>query len=35
LKKDLVCWRCGKGFGGRFAELKRHLEEEFEAWRAE
>lgn len=35
LKRDLVCWRCGKGFGGRFAELKRHLEEEFEAWRAE
>lgn len=35
LKKDLVCWRCGKGFGMRFAELKKHLEEEFEAWRAE
>ena len=35
LNGDLVCWRCGKGFGGRFAELKRHLEEEFEKWRAE
>jgi len=35
LKKDLVCWRCGRGFGNRFVELKAHLEEEFEAWRAE
>jgi aprataxin len=35
LAKELVCWRCGKGFGNRFAELKRHLEEEFQAWRAE
>ncbi|KAL2177714.1 HIT-like domain-containing protein [Thermothelomyces heterothallicus CBS 202.75] len=35
LAKDLVCWRCGKGFGNRFAELKRHLEDEFEKWRAE
>lgn len=35
LKRDLVCWRCGKNFGARFAELKKHLEEEFEAWRAE
>ncbi|KAK4126407.1 HIT-like protein, partial [Parathielavia appendiculata] len=34
LAKELVCWRCGKGFGNRFAELKRHLEEEFEEWRA-
>ncbi len=35
LNRDLVCWRCGRGFGGRFAELKRHLEEEFEGWRGE
>ncbi|KAK4248321.1 HIT-like domain-containing protein [Corynascus novoguineensis] len=35
LAKELVCWRCGKGFGNRFAELKRHLEDEFEKWRAE
>ncbi|KAH6632384.1 HIT-like domain-containing protein [Chaetomium tenue] len=35
LKKELVCWRCGQNFGARFAELKKHLEVEFEAWRAE
>jgi aprataxin len=35
LARELVCWRCGKGFGNRFAELKGHLEEEFERWRAE
>ncbi|KAK3902171.1 HIT-like domain-containing protein [Staphylotrichum tortipilum] len=35
LGKELVCWRCGEGFGNRFAELKRHLEGEFEKWRAE
>ena len=35
LNADLVCWRCGKGFGRRFAELKGHLEEEFERWRRE
>jgi aprataxin len=35
LKQDFVCWRCGRGFGNRFAELKRHLEDEFEAWRRE
>ncbi|KAK3294254.1 HIT-like domain-containing protein [Chaetomium fimeti] len=35
LKRELVCWRCGKEFGNRFAELKRHLEEEFEAWKKE
>ncbi|KAL2256917.1 hypothetical protein VTK26DRAFT_926 [Humicola hyalothermophila] len=35
LGRDLVCWRCGKGFGNKFAELKRHLEEEFEAWKKE
>ena len=35
LDRDLVCWRCGKGFGNKFAKLKEHLEQEFEAWRAE
>ena len=35
LGADLVCWRCGKGFGNRFAELKRHLEGEFEEWKRE
>jgi aprataxin len=35
LAKDLVCWRCGKGFGNRFAELKKHLDEEFEEWKRE
>ncbi|KAK4033005.1 hypothetical protein C8A01DRAFT_50346 [Parachaetomium inaequale] len=35
LGRELVCWRCGQGFGNRFAELKRHLEGEFEAWRGE
>ncbi|KAK4154541.1 HIT-like domain-containing protein [Chaetomidium leptoderma] len=35
LARELVCWRCGKGFGNKFAELKRHLEEEFEEWKRE
>ena len=35
LKRDFVCWRCGKGFGNRFKSLKEHLEGEFEAWRDE
>ncbi|KAF4585555.1 aprataxin [Ophiocordyceps camponoti-floridani] len=33
LRDDLVCWRCGRAFGNRFASLKGHLEEEFGAWR--
>lgn len=33
LRRDYVCWRCGKGFGNRFTELKRHLEREFEEWK--
>ncbi|CAK7268222.1 aprataxin-like protein [Sporothrix epigloea] len=32
LENDLKCWRCGKTFGNRFQELKRHLQSEFEAW---
>ena len=33
LKRDLVCWKCGEGFGNRFAALKEHLEGEFERWK--
>lgn len=33
LQRDFVCWRCGKGFGNKFAELKKHLEQEFEQWK--
>ncbi|KAL8727073.1 MAG: hypothetical protein Q9181_005832 [Wetmoreana brouardii] len=35
LEKDLVCWRCGRNFGNKFARLKQHLEEEFEEWKKE
>ncbi|KAE9373621.1 HIT-like protein [Stipitochalara longipes BDJ] len=35
LKSDLKCWRCGKNFGNKFAQLKEHLKEEFEAWKKE
>ncbi|RDW94875.1 hypothetical protein BP5796_00638 [Coleophoma crateriformis] len=35
LEWDLLCWRCGMNFGNKLAQLKRHLEEEFEAWKAE
>lgn len=33
--QDMVCWKCGKSFGRKFAELKRHLNEEFERWKRE
>lgn len=33
LKRDFVCWRCGRGFGNRFTELKGHLEMEFDEWK--
>ncbi|MBE7181122.1 MAG: HIT domain-containing protein [Terriglobus roseus] len=32
---DMMCWRCGRNFGNKFARLKEHLEEEFAAWRQE
>lgn len=32
---DFRCWRCGRGFGNRFKELKGHLEGEFRAWKEE
>ncbi|KIH86957.1 histidine triad nucleotide-binding protein [Sporothrix brasiliensis 5110] len=35
LQSDMRCWRCGKNFGNRFQELKRHLDVEFEAWKRE
>ena len=35
LSRDLICWRCGKGFGRSFARLKEHLEGEFEGWKME
>ncbi|KAK9449236.1 uncharacterized protein V1518DRAFT_417465 [Limtongia smithiae] len=34
LHNDLVCWRCGKNFANRFADLKRHLEIELRNWLA-
>lgn len=35
LEEGLRCWRCGAEFGNRFAQLKRHLEGEFEEWKRE
>ncbi len=35
LDSELKCWRCGRGFGNKFARLKEHLEGEFEEWRKE
>ncbi|KAJ9134622.1 HIT domain-containing protein [Pleurostoma richardsiae] len=35
LGRELVCWRCRRGFRNRFKELKEHLEVEFEAWKRE
>lgn len=32
---DMKCWRCGENFKNKFARLKAHLGEEFEAWRRE
>jgi aprataxin len=34
-KWDMKCWRCGENFTNKFAKLKPHLEEEFEAWKTE
>ncbi|KAJ5654296.1 Aprataxin-like protein [Penicillium lividum] len=33
LKRDFVCWRCGKEFGNKFTQLKEHLEREFQEWK--
>ena len=35
MEMNLVCWRCGKGFGIKFARLREHLGQEFESWRKE
>ena len=35
LRVGMRCWRCGRDFGNKFAELKRHLDEEFVEWRKE
>ncbi|KAK4198271.1 putative Aprataxin [Triangularia verruculosa] len=35
LSRDFTCWRCGKDFGNKFTQLKKHLEEEFEEWKRE
>ncbi|KAB8072185.1 HIT-like domain-containing protein [Aspergillus leporis] len=33
LRRDYICWRCGKDYGNKFSELKVHLEEEFNEWK--
>ncbi|KAL4958053.1 HIT-like domain-containing protein [Aspergillus filifer] len=33
LKRDFICWRCGRNHGNQFNALKRHLEEEFDQWK--
>ncbi|KAK4069789.1 uncharacterized protein Triagg1_6919 [Trichoderma aggressivum f. europaeum] len=35
MRRDLVCWRCGRNFGNRFKELKDHLDKEFDEWKRE
>jgi aprataxin len=35
MKRDLICWRCGKNFENRFKELKDHLDKEFDEWKRE
>lgn len=32
---DMKCWRCGQNYQNKFAMLKEHLGEEFEAWKKE
>ncbi|KAM3442363.1 hypothetical protein NHJ13734_002380 [Beauveria thailandica] len=32
---DLRCWRCERNFGNKFAQLKEHLEQEFDEWKRE
>jgi aprataxin len=29
---EMKCWRCGEGFGNKFARLKEHVEGEFGEW---
>ncbi|CAI4210235.1 unnamed protein product [Parascedosporium putredinis] len=35
LRRDMVCWRCGKNFRNQFKALKDHLQVEFEEWKHE
>lgn len=35
LEGEMRCWRCGKGFGNKFARLKEHLAVEFGEWKKE
>ncbi|OAA45134.1 aprataxin-like protein [Beauveria brongniartii RCEF 3172] len=35
LNWDLRCWRCERNFGNKFAQLKEHLEQEFDEWKRE
>ncbi|PKS05259.1 hypothetical protein jhhlp_008630 [Lomentospora prolificans] len=35
LRRDLVCWRCGRNFKNQFKALKEHLEVEFREWKRE
>ncbi|KKY30578.1 putative hit domain-containing protein [Diaporthe ampelina] len=34
-EKPMLCWRCGRDFGNKFKELKKHLDEEFNEWKRE
>lgn len=34
-EKPMACWRCGRDFGNKLKELKRHLDEEFDEWKRE
>lgn len=34
-EQPMLCWRCGRDFGNKFKELKKHLEEEFDEWKSE
>lgn len=31
-EKPMHCWRCGRDFGNKLQELKKHLQEEFAEW---
>lgn len=35
LKKNLLCWRCGRDFGRSFTKLAAHLKNELENWKQE
>lgn len=33
LRRNFICWLCGRNFGHGFTELKKHLEREFSDWK--